>query len=232
MEHDLAFPALERLFVLLQIASHVQVSEGYEGFVEWVLHLIETLGATGVGVAVFIETFAPPIPSEAILPVAGFLAFEGRMNAWLAWLAATLGALLGGLVWYWIGGLLGRDRTRRIVGRIPLLDYSDFDRSEAFFARWGGTAVLLGRCVPMVRSFISIPAGIAGMPLWKFSLYTLIGSAVWNGIWVGLGFGFGPAIRPILEEWSGLISNLALGIIAVLFLWFILVRLVKRARAA
>lgn len=202
----------------------------YDGFVGWVLSLIESLGEVGVGIAILIETFVPPIPSEAILPVAGFLAYEGRMSAWGAWAAATLGVLVGALIWYAIGAAVGRDRTRRIVGRIPLLDYDDFDKAEAFFARWGGGAVLFGRCVPLVRSFISIPAGIERMPLWKFTLYTLIGSGIWNAIWIGLGFAFGPAIKPVLEEWSGLISNIAVGAIALLVLAFIAVRIRRRLR--
>lgn len=210
----------------------IHPSEGYDGFVGWVLGLIEVLGEVGVGLAVLIETFVPPIPSEAILPVAGFLAYEGRMNAWGAWAAATIGALVGVLIWYAIGAALGRNRTRRLVGRIPLLDHADFDKAEAFFQRWGGTAVLLGRCVPLVRSFISIPAGIERMPVWRFSLYTVIGSGAWNAIWVGLGFAFGPAIRPVLEEWSGLISYAAIGIIALLVLWFVITRVIRRVQAA
>jgi membrane protein DedA with SNARE-associated domain len=202
----------------------------YDGFVGWVLSLIESLGEVGVGIAILIETFVPPIPSEAILPVAGFLAYEGRMSAVGAWAAATLGVLVGALLWYAIGAAVGRDRTRRIVGRIPLLDYEDFDKAEAFFARWGGGAVLFGRCVPLVRSFISIPAGIERMPLWKFTLYTLIGSGIWNAIWIGLGFAFGPAIKPVLEEWSGLISNIAVGAIALLVLIFIASRVRRRLR--
>jgi membrane protein DedA with SNARE-associated domain len=205
-------------------------SPEYEGFVGWVLSLIESLGEIGVGLAVLIETFVPPIPSEAILPVAGFLAYDGRMSAWGAWAAATLGGLVGALIWYAIGAAVGRVRTRRLVGRIPLLDHDDFDKAEAFFARWGGGAVLFGRCVPLVRSFISIPAGIERMGLWRFVIYTTVGSAAWNGIWIGLGYAFGPAIRPVLEEWSGLISNVAVGGIAVLVLVFILLRIRRRLR--
>ena len=202
----------------------------YEGFIGWVLGLMESLGEVGVGIAVLIETFVPPIPSEALLPGAGFLAYEGRMSFWGAWLAATLGVLVGALIWYGIGAALGRDRTRRLVGRIPLMETEDFDKAEAFFQRWGGAAVLFGRCVPLVRSFISIPAGIERMPLWKFTGYTFAGSAIWDGIWVGLGFAFGPAIAPILEQWSGLISKGVLAVIALLFLWFIVARLLKIRR--
>ncbi|MEJ6489661.1 DedA family protein [Leucobacter sp. USCH14] len=202
----------------------------YEGLVGWILTLMETIGEVGVGLAVFLETFIPPIPSEALLPGAGFLAYEGRLNFWLAWAMATLGALVGAWVWYAIGAAFGRERTRWVVGRIPLMDHDDFDRAEAFFGRWGGTAVLVGRCVPLVRSFISIPAGIERMSIVKFSLYTLLGSGVWNAIWIGLGFAFGPAIKPILEQWSGVLSDAVIVIVIALLLWFVIARLVRNAR--
>lgn len=203
----------------------------YDGFIGWVLSLMDTLGEAGVGVAVLLETFIPPIPSEAVLPGAGFLAYDGRMNFWLAWLMATLGALLGAWIWYVLGAWFGRDRTRRIVGKIPLMDYEDFDRAEAFFARWGVTAVFFGRCVPLVRSFISIPAGIARMSFAKFTVFTVMGSGIWNAIWIGLGFAFGPAIRPALEQWSGVLSWLVVLAMLGLIVWVIVTRLIRKAQA-
>jgi membrane protein DedA with SNARE-associated domain len=210
--------------------SAAAASNEYDGLIGWVLGLMETLGAVGVGLAVLIETFVPPIPSEAVLPGAGFLAFEGRMSAVWAWAAATLGALLGAWAWYAIGAALGRDRVRRLVGGVPLMDVEDFDRAESFFTRWGGVAVFVGRCVPLVRSFVSIPAGVARMPLWKFTAYTLLGSGLWNGVWIGLGFAFGPAIRPILEQWSGLLSDIVVVAIIALVAWFAATRIYRRIR--
>ncbi|WP_217987096.1 DedA family protein [Dietzia natronolimnaea] len=215
-------------------APPIDPSADYSGFIGWVLNLMETLGELGVGLAVLLETFVPPIPSEAVLPGAGFLAYEGRMSFTLAWAAATAGALIGAWIWYAVGSALGRDRTRHLVGRIPLLDHEDFDQSEAFFQRWGGVAVLLGRCVPLVRSFVSIPAGISRMPVLHFTAYTFIGSGAWNAIWIGAGFAFGPAIKPALERWSGVLSNAVLAVIAILVVWFVVKRvrrLVKRRRA-
>ena len=212
------------------LLAEADSAAGYGGFIGWVLSLMETLGEVGVGLAVLLETFIPPIPSEAVLPGAGFLAYEGRMSFWLTWLMATLGALLGAWVWYLIGAAFGRDRTRRIVGRIPLMEHEDFDRAEAFFARWGGTAVLVGRCVPLVRSFISIPAGIERMSLLKFTAYTALGSGVWNGIWIGLGFAFGPAIKPVLEQWSDVLSDIVIAAVVLLVVWFVVARLLRNAR--
>ncbi|WP_353055615.1 DedA family protein [Leucobacter sp. CX87] len=217
------------------VLAQTDPSTGYEGFIGWVLDLMDKLGEIGVGLAVLIETFVPPIPSEAVLPGAGFLAYEGRMSFWLAWAMATLGALIGAWLWYAIGAAFGRDRTRRVVGKIPLMEHDDFDRAEAFFQRWGGAAVFFGRCVPLVRSFISIPAGIERMSLLKFTCYTFAGSGLWNGLWIGLGYAFGPAIRPVLEQWSGVLSDLIVIIILALVAWFVVSRVLrnrKRARAS
>lgn len=211
-------------------AAPVDPDAGYEGFIGWVLSLMESLGEIGVGIALVVETFFPPMPSEAVLPGAGFLAYEGRMSFVGAVVAATLGCLVGALGWYAIGAALGRTRTRRLVERMPLLDGGDFDKAEAFFVRWGGLAVLLGRCVPLVRSFISIPAGVERMPLLRFSAYTVLGSAVWNTIWIGLGFAFGPIIQPTLAQWSGIISNLVVAVIGLLIVWFVVARLRRNAR--
>ncbi|MEE2035740.1 DedA family protein [Nocardiopsis sp. CT-R113] len=222
------------LWTASNLAMEGDVAHEYEGFIGWVLSLMTTLGEPGVGVALFIETFFPPMPSEAVLPGAGFLAYDGHMNVWLAIMWATIGCLVGAWGFYAIGALLGRERTKWLVEKTPLLEVEDFYKAERFFSRFGGLAVLLGRCVPLVRSFISVPAGIERMPILKFSVYTVIGSAVWNSIWIGLGYAFGPAIKPILVQWSGLISNIVLVIIALLFLWFVVVRVRKilKARSA
>lgn len=205
-------------------------SSDAEGLVGFVLSLMETLGEVGVGVAVFLETFFPPIPSEAVLPVAGFLAYEGRMNPWLAILAATVGAVTSAWGWWWAGRALGRHRTRVLIERLPLLDGGDFDRAERFFQRWGAAAVLVGRCVPLVRSFVSIPAGIDHMPFWRFTLYTTIGSGVWNALWIGLGYALGPALEPALTRWSGLLSNVVVVVVAALVLLFVTLRVRRRVR--
>ena len=218
--------------MVLAASPPTDPSAGYDVFIGWILSLMETLGELGVGIAILLETFLPPIPSEAVLPGAGFLAYDGRMSFWLAWVAATAGALLGAWIWYVVGAALGRDRTRRLVGRIPLLDHDDFDKSEAFFQKWGGVAVLVGRCVPLVRSFISIPAGIERMPFAHFSAYTLLGSGVWNAIWIGAGYLFGPAIKPALEQWSGMLSNAVLAVIAIAFVWFVVKRVRRLSRTA
>ena len=199
----------------------------YEGFIGWVLSLMERFGEFGVGLAIFLENFIPPIPSEAILPGAGFLAYAGLMSPWGAWIWANVGSLLGAVLWYGVGAALGAERTRAIMGRLPLLKVQDFDKAEHWFDRWCHWAVLLGRCVPIVRSFISIPAGITRMRMITFLFFTLIGSAIWNGIWIGLGFALGPRIEPVLAEWSGALSRIVVALAVIAVVVFLVQRLRK-----
>lgn len=151
------------------------------GLAGWVVSVIEAMGPLGVGLLVALENLFPPIPSEVILPVAGYVASQGDMPLGWAIAAAVIGAVVGAWVLYGLGYWVGRDRIRRWMQRIPLMEASDLDKAEGWFERHGGTAVLVGRCVPVVRSLISIPAGVERMPFWKFTLFTLLGSTVWNG---------------------------------------------------
>lgn len=134
------------------------------------------------------ESVVPPIPSEAVLPLAGFLARTGAMSLPLVVVAATLGALAGALLLYLAGARLCTDRVRRWTARVPGTSPAEFDRALAWFERWGGWAVLLGRCVPLVRSLVSIPAGTSRMPLGRFVALTTLGSLVWNTVFAVAGY--------------------------------------------
>lgn len=215
---------------ILASVGDVTHADEYDGIIGWVLNLIDRFGEVGVGLALAIESIFPPIPSELILPVAGFLSYQGKMNFWLAMFFAALGSMAGAYVLYYLGYAFGRERTRWLFEKVPLLDLKDFERSERVFERWGGVAVLAGRCLPLVRSAISVPAGIEKMPFWKFTGYTLIGSVTWNAIWIGLGFAFGPAIEPVLAQYSDLLSKIVLGIIGALFVWFVVSRTIRLIR--
>ncbi len=151
------------------------------GLAGWVVSVIEALGPVGVGLLVALENLFPPIPSEVILPVAGYVASQGDMSLGWAIAAATIGAVVGAWILYGLGYWVGRDRIRRWMQKIPLMEAEDLDKAEGWFERHGGVAVLVGRCVPVVRSLISIPAGVERMPFWKFTAFTLLGSLVWNG---------------------------------------------------
>jgi membrane protein DedA with SNARE-associated domain len=161
------------------------------GLTGWVASVIEALGAVGVGLLVALENLVPPIPSEIVLALAGYLAGEGQLNVVLALIAATVGSVVGALLLYWLGYAVGEDRLRRWLDRIPLVDADDLDKADRWFERHEKSAVLFGRCAPVVRSLVSIPAGANHMPLGQFTLFTAIGSGVWNGIFVGGGYALG-----------------------------------------
>jgi membrane protein DedA with SNARE-associated domain len=194
------------------------------GLAGLVVETIEALGPLGVGVLVALETVFPPIPSEVVLPVAGLLAGQGRMSVVLAVVAATVGSVVGALFLYWAGSHLGGDRLRRVADRLPLLERSDVDRAEGWFDRHGGTAVLIGRGVPVVRSLVSIPAGVKGMPLARFVVYTALGSAVYNAVLVGAGYLLGSAWTRI-GEYSDYINWAIYATIAVAVAVFVRRRL-------
>ena len=171
-----------------------------EPIVQAVVSLVGALGAPGVGIAVAAENLFPPIPSEVILPSAGFAAASGSMGLMSAIVWATIGSVVGALALYALGAWFGRARFYSLASKIPFVKEADIERAEAWFVRRGPLAVLLGRVVPVVRSLISIPAGIERMKLLPFTLYTAIGSALWNSVLIGAGYALG-ANWAIVEEW-------------------------------
>ncbi|MFJ8204811.1 DedA family protein [Micromonospora chalcea] len=163
----------------------------FTGLTGWVASVIDSLGAVGVALLVALESIIPPIPSEIVLAMAGYLSAEGRFNVVFIVLAATVGSLLGALVLYWLGAALGEERLKRWLDHIPLVDLQDLEKADRWFERHGRWAVLIGRVVPVVRSLVSIPAGANRMPLGEFVLLTTLGSGVWNALIVGAGFTLG-----------------------------------------
>jgi membrane protein DedA with SNARE-associated domain len=175
------------------------------GLTGTVLDAMEALGALGVGLAILAETVIPPIPSEVVLPVAGYLTQTGRMSLPAVFLAATAGSVLGAVLLAQVGRWLGPDRSRRWLARLPLVDDDDVERTFAWFERHGRAAVLFGRLVPVVRSFVSVPAGVVRMPWPQFLAYTLAGSAVWNGALIGAGLALGTQ-HELVERYVGVLD--------------------------
>jgi membrane protein DedA with SNARE-associated domain len=163
------------------------------------LDLVAELGAVGVGLTVLVETVIPPIPSEAVLGAAGVLIDDGRMSVVPAILCATLGSVVGAVVLYLVGRALGERRSRAFLDRLPLVGTEDVDRTFEWFARHGRPAVFFGRMVPIVRSFVSVPAGVVRMPWPQFLLFTAAGSLVWNTALIGLGVAAGDFVRANLH---------------------------------
>ena len=194
-----------------------------------VLDAMDSLGALGVGLAILAETVIPPIPSEVVLPIAGYLAQTGRMHVVAVFLAATLGSLVGAALLYELGRVLGPERSRRVLGRLPLVDVEDVEKTFAWFERHGRSAVLIGRLVPVVRSFVSVPAGVVRMPWPQFLLYTAIGSALWNGLLIGAGMALGTQYE-VVESYVGYLDWVLVAA-AVGAVGWALVRHVRRRRS-
>ena len=159
--------------------------------IDWVIRIMEALGAPGVGVAVFLENLFPPIPSELVLPLAGFTASQGEFNVWAALIASVIGSVAGAYLLYYVGQAFGAERLRRIADWMWLVDVKDVDDALAWFDRHGTWSVFFGRLVPGVRSLISIPAGIDRMNPLLFGVLTTVGSLIWNSIliWAGVWLG-------------------------------------------
>lgn len=206
-----------------------------EGLVDWATSVVETLGYGGVAFLVALENLFPPIPSEVVLPLAGFVAAGGDASLVGMIVAATIGSIVGAFILYGIAAAIGPVRLRALViryGKWFSLDEADLDKTEEWFDRRANLAVLLCRCVPLMRSVISIPAGFRRMPMAPFTFFTLVGSTVWNVMLVGAGYLLG-------EQWYRVDAPLevfqkaVLAAIAVAVAWFVWRRIVRpRLRGA
>ncbi len=158
---------------------------------EFITGLIAAIGSFGVAILMFLENVFPPIPSELIMPLAGFEAAKGTLSLWGVLVGGIAGSLAGAALWYWIGAQLGAERLRdfsRRHGRWLTLGPEDIDRAAGWFDRHGAMAVLVGRLIPTVRTFVSVPAGVAGMPFGRFLLYSLAGTAIWTTLLALAGY--------------------------------------------
>lgn len=200
---------------------------GETGITGWVVDVIDSIGEVGVGVLIAIENLFPPIPSEVILPLAGFRANEGELNVVLAWISATIGALVGALILYGLGAFVGYDRLHELAGKrwFVVLGQKDLERGDRFFERHGGKVVLAGRCVPLVRSVVSVPAGLAGMPIPRFVLYTVVGSGIWNALFIGAGWVLGDNYDRV-EGW---VQPISYTVVAAIVVWLVVLT-VRKAR--
>ncbi|APH44438.1 DedA family protein [Microbacterium sp. 1.5R] len=172
---------------IMAAAESSPSDHGFSGLTGFAADVLTQLGDIGVGVLVFLEVLVPPIPSEVILPFAGYLSQSGDLT--LGWLIvwSTLASWIGALLLYWLGAAIGIERAVRLLAATKLVSRGDLDRGVAWFQRSGGWTVLVGRMVPGVRSLISIPAGATRMNLARFSVYTIVGSGLWNTLLIGVG---------------------------------------------
>lgn len=197
------------------------------GVAGWAADLMDSFGAAGAGAAIALENLFPPLPSEVILPLAGFAASQGKFGLIAVLFWTTAGSVIGALALYAIGALLGRDRTVALAARLPLVKASDIHRTEEWFARHGTKAVFFGRMIPIFRSMISVPAGVERMRLPVFLALTTAGSLIWNAVFVLIGHALGTRWHQVTDL-VGLYSKGVLAVAALAVLAFVVLR-VRRA---
>jgi len=208
------------------------LGELLDAVVTWAQSVVSTMGYPGLVLVMFLENVFPPIPSEVILPLAGSLALEGRFTLLGVTIVGSIGSVAGALVFYAMGYLFGEHRVRvlmRRYGKWLMLSEEDFDRALAWFDRYGEKVIFFGRMVPIVRSLISIPAGIAEMHLGVFGAYTAVGTALWSFLLAFAGYLLGRSWE-LVSEWVSRYekATLVIGILAVLV--FLAVRFFRRRR--
>lgn len=202
---------------------------GLTGIAGWAVDVMDAIGAPGAGLLVALENLFPPLPSEIILPLAGFTASQGSFTLWEAIFWTTVGAVVGAMALYWLGALLGRRRLYLIVDKMPLVDIHDVERTEDWFDRYGPYTIFFGRMIPLFRSLISIPAGVERMPFWFFTLLTTVGSLIWNTIFVLAGWFLGSQWH-IAEEYAGVFSNIVYVLVIAFVVWWVAKRLLRNRR--
>ena len=192
---------------------------------DWLVWLMETVGGVGVALAIALESIFPPIPSEVILPLAGFTAARGGLGLVEAIAWATAGSVLGAWVLYGIARWVGLHRINAAADRIPGVSRRDVSKANDWFTRYGTWSVLIGRVIPVVRSLISIPAGFNRMGFARFTGWTLLGSAVWNTVLVSAGYLLG-------DQWCSILGALGVfeDVVIVVFIVVIAIFLGRTIR--
>jgi len=195
---------------------------------DFIVHTMSTIGYAGI-FGLMILALVVSIPSEIILPFAGYLVYEGTFNYWLVLLVATLGSIVGTMIDYAIGYYLGRGVKLR-YGRYIHLSESNLIESEKWFRKYGDLAVLLTRFVPLIRTLIAFPAGIGEMKVWKFLLYSTVGMTLWNAVLIYIGYRVGPDVQTIINDLSSTFTFVE--IVAVIVALVALIFWIRRPKRA
>ena len=196
---------------------------------QWISSLMDSMGYFGVVFLMFLENVFPPIPSELIMPLAGYLAGQGKMTLLGAWLAGTFGSVLGALPLYYVGHALGKERLKVWAakhGAWLTVSPEEIEKSSQWFERHGGKAVFLCRLVPGIRSLISIPAGIGKMAMLPFLAFTALGSSIWSGVLCYAGFQMGQNYKAV-EKFMDPGTKIVIGILVLIYIY----RFISQQRA-
>jgi len=191
-----------------------------EPIIEFCVNFIGQTGYAGIIILMAMESTAFPIPSEAVIPFAGFLVYEGKLNIIMVILAGAIGSVIGALFSYYTGKFFGREFILK-YGRYVLISGKHLAATENFFQKHGDKAVFIARFIPVVRHLISFPAGIARMDIKKFSLYTFVGSFIWCSILAEVGYLLNQNWH-VIEQYTSVLDYIfVLGIIGLLILFYI-----------
>lgn len=188
---------------------------------DWITGLVEQTGYLGIALLMLAENVFPPIPSELIMPMAGFTAARGELSMVGVVVAGTAGSLAGALLWYYIGRWIGLERLKRWAakhGRWLTISPEEVDEAAAWFNRHCGKAVLVGRLIPAVRTLISVPAGVAGMALMRFLTYSALGTALWTALLAAAGYLLEGQYQK-MGDYLNLVSDVILGLIVLGYLY-------------
>lgn len=199
---------------------------------QFILHIIEQFGYFGVFFLILIENVFPPIPSEVILLFSGFFSSYTSLSVFYMIFASTLGSFLGAIILYYIGKIFNKERLKKIVngrlGKILFLKENDIDKADEWFDNKGNKSVFFCRFVPIVRSLISIPAGMSEMPMGKFIIYTICGSMIWNTVLICLGYRLGSNweyVLTILDKYQMVVI-----VILVIIFGYVIIKFYRKKR--
>lgn len=199
----------------------------------WITSIMADFGYIGIFLLIMVENLFPPIPSEIILTFGGFMTTVSSLNVVIVIIVATLGSVVGAILLYKVASYFGKERLTKIVlkyGRILRLKESDIERAESFFLKYGSWAVFLCRMIPLIRSLISIPAGMTKMKMSRFLVLTTAGSLLWNTVLIGLGALLGESWNEIvvfMDSFSTIIYSIIAGLLIVGLAFFIRARFKK-----
>ena len=198
---------------------------------EWIPNVMNQLGYWGIGLLMFLENLFPPIPSELIMPLAGFTVFKGQMDFVLVIIAGVVGTILGAFPWYYIGKFISEERLEHLAdkyGKWISVTSKDIKKANNWFNEHGGKAVFFCRLVPGVRTLISLPAGINNMPLIPFTLYSTLGTTIWVTFLTFLGYKLGDHYE-LVDQYLGPVSKIVLAIIVIFFILWIVRKQMRRS---
>ncbi|MFD1439171.1 DedA family protein [Acinetobacter terrae] len=190
---------------------------------EWIISIMEQLGYLGIALLMFLDNIFPPIPSEIIMPSAGYSASQGELLLVGVIIAGCIGSLIAAAILYWIGYKFNHDSIFRFVdryGKYLFIKSNDVKKSLDWFEQYGHRIVFFGRMIPAVRSLISIPAGMSHMPFWKFMFFSSLGTIIWTTFLACVGFYFGEN-QALMQNIFNQVSHFIIIVVIAIIIWIL-----------